>query len=144
MISDNLPTLFLRDSVVMAGRIARFTFVVEALGATLLTARFMQEMEPLDALWHGIFHSVSAFCNAGFDLQGNFNSLTAFEGAIALNLIFIVLIQAGALSYLAFHDIVENRYWKRLSVNTRIVLTLNAGLTALGLIFSWRLSGTAR
>lgn len=135
MISDNLPTLSLRDSVAMAGRIARFSFIIEAVGAVLLTLLFMRDRSPLDALWHGIFHSVSAFCNAGFDLQGGFNSLTAFEGAIALNLIFIVLIQSGALSYFAFHDVTQNRRWNRLTVNTRLVLAFNAVLTILGLLF---------
>ena len=135
MISDNLPTLSMRDSVIMAGRIARFTFVVEAVGAVLLTLLFMRDRDPLDALWHGIFHSVSAFCNAGFDLQGDFSSLTAYEGAIAFNIIFIALIQLGALSYFAFHDVTQNRKWRRLTVNTRIILTFNAVLTLLGLIF---------
>ena len=135
LISDNIPTLSLSDSVDMAGRIARFTFIIEAVGALLLTMLFMRERDPLDALWHGVFHSISAFCNAGFDLQGDFQSLTAFEGAVGLNLVFIVLIQLGALSYLAFHDISENRRWRNLSVNTRIVLTFNLILTGIGIIF---------
>jgi trk system potassium uptake protein TrkH len=132
MISDNLPTLTISDAVDMARRIARFTFIVEGVGALLLTLRFMQDMAPHTALWHGIFHSVSAFCNAGFDLQGNFNSLIAYQGAIFLNLVFIVLIQSGSLSYLAFHDVAENRRWKHLSVNTRLVLAFNAVLIVLG------------
>lgn len=135
LISENLPTLSLRDSVLMARRIARFTFAVEGIGALLLTLRFMGERDLPGALWHGVFHSVSAFCNAGFDLQGNFESLTAFEGSIMLNVIFIVLIQAGALSYLALHDVAQNRRWRRLSVNTRIVLTFNAFLILLGVVF---------
>ena len=135
LISDNMSTLSLSDSVDMAARIARFTFIVEAIGALLLTLLFLGERDPLDALWHGVFHSISAFCNAGFDLQGNFSSLTAFEGDVALNVIVIVLIQLGALSYLAFHDIGENRKWRRLSVNTRIVLTANLILIMIGMAF---------
>jgi trk system potassium uptake protein TrkH len=135
LISDNLPTLSLSDSVDMARRIARFTLIVEAIGALMLTLLFLPEQDPLDAIWHGIFHSVSAFCNAGFDLQGNFRSLTAFEGNVPLNIVFIVLIQLGALSYLAFHDIGENRRWHRLSVNTRIVMAFNAILIVIGMSF---------
>ena len=133
LISDNIPTLTLREAVSMARRIARFTFIVEAVGAALLTLYFLQEREPLDALWHGIFHSVSAFCNAGFDLQGNFESFTVVHGALYLNMVLIVLIQAGSLSYLAFHDIGENRKWNRLSGNTRLILTFNAVLIAIGM-----------
>lgn len=132
LIGGNIPTLPLREAVSMARRIARFTFVVEAVGALLLTLRFMQDRDPATALWHGIFHSISAFCNAGFDLQGNFDSFTAFKGAIFLNAILIVLIQAGSLSYLAFEDIAENRRWRRLSGNTRLILTFNALLIIVG------------
>ncbi len=134
LISGNIPTLSIRDAVEMARRIARFTFAVEAAGAVLLTFYFLGERDPPTALWHGIFHSVSAFCNAGFDLQGNFDSFTAFRGALFLNAVLIVLIQAGSLSYLAFHDIAEQRRWRRLSGNTKLVLTFNAILIVLGTV----------
>lgn len=133
LISGNIPTLPLREAVTMAGRIARFTFAVEAVGALLLTIHFLGEREPATALWHGIFHSISAFCNAGFDLQGNFDSFTAFKGAIFLNAVLIVLIQSGSLSYLAFHDIAQQRRWKRLNGNTRLVLSFNAVLIVVGM-----------
>ncbi len=132
MIGDNIPSLTLREAVSMAKRIARFTFVVEAVGALLLALRFMQEMEAPDALWHGIFHAVSAFCNAGFDLQGNFDSLTAFRAAIFLNMVFIVLIQAGSLSYIALSDVAEHRGWRHLSGNTKLILVFNAFLVLVG------------
>ncbi len=92
----------------------------------------MQERDPATALWQGIFHSVSAFCNAGFDLQGNFDSFTAFKGAIFLNAVLICLIQAGSLSYFAFHDIAEKRRWRKLDGNTRLILTFNALLIVTG------------
>ena len=132
IISGNIPTLSVDEAVAMARRIAGFTFIVEGIGALLLTLHFMQEQEPLTALWHGIFHSVSAFCNAGFDLQGNFESFTVFHGAVFLNVVLIILIQSGSLSYLAFHDIAQQRSWKRLSGNTRLVLTFNALLLLVG------------
>jgi trk system potassium uptake protein TrkH len=132
LISGNIPTLSLREAVDMARRIARFTFIVEAIGAVLLTLQFMQDEEPATALWHGIFHSISAFCNAGFDLQGNFDSFTAFKTAIFLNAVLIVLIQAGSLSYLALHDVAANRRWRRLNGNTRLILTFNMLLVVLG------------
>ncbi|CAN5775417.1 Trk family potassium uptake protein [soil metagenome] len=133
LISDNIPTLSIREAVSMARRIARFTFIVEAIGAVLLTLYFLQDRDPPDAIWHGIFHSVSAFCNAGFDLQGNFESFTAVRGAFFLNMVLIVLIQTGALSYLAFADMAEKRHWSRLSGNTRLILTFNAVLIVIGM-----------
>src|SRR5690606_17468597 len=72
MIRDNLPTLTLREAVDLSRRIVKFTLVVEAVGAIFLTAYFLREMPVAEAVWHGVFHSISAFCNAGFDLSGNF------------------------------------------------------------------------
>ncbi|MEZ4523352.1 MAG: potassium transporter TrkG [Thermomicrobiales bacterium] len=132
MISENIPTLTLSEAVLMARRIARFTFIVEGVGALLLTLRFLEDRDPPIALWHGIFHSVSAFCNAGFDLQGNFQSFTVYHGAFFLNIVLAALIQAGSLSYLAFADIFENRRWRKLSGNTRLILTFNAMLLVIG------------
>lgn len=128
LIQDNIPTLSLREAMSLVRRIVRFTFIVEGVGAVLLTLRFAQDM-PFDrALWHGIFHSVSAFCNAGFDLQGNFESFIRYHDSVWINVVFIGLIQLGALSYIAFSDVVDRRSWRRLAVNTKIVLLANAAL----------------
>ena len=132
LISGNIPTLSLRDAIAFSRRIATFTLVVEAIGAALLAIHFLQEEDPMTAIWHGIFHSISAFCNAGFDLQGNFTSFTGSGDAVFLNAVLILLIQAGSLSYLVFHDIADKRRWSRLSGNSRLILTFNAALVIIG------------
>ncbi len=132
LIQDNMPTLSLRDAVVLTGKIARFTFIVEAIGAVLLTLRYMQDNPLHQAIWHGIFHSISAFCNAGFDLHGGFTSEAGYNESIWISLVLIGLIQAGGLSYMALADLFDKRRWQALNVNTKLVLVINLALIVAG------------
>lgn len=131
LIRNNIPTLSLSDAVDLARSILRFTLLVEAVGAALLTLVFLRDMSPGDAIWHGLFHSISAFCNAGFDLQGNFQSMAPYRDSIPINVIFLGIIMAGSLSYIVFADIIYQRRWDRLSVNTKLVLLLTLILTTI-------------
>lgn len=131
LIQDNMPTMSLREAMSLVRRITRFTFIAEGIGAILLTARFAADMPFERALWHGIFHAVSAFCNAGFDLQGNFASFIGYRDSVWVSGVMIGLIQLGALSYIAFSDIFEKRQWRTLAANTKIILIANAALIAI-------------
>lgn len=132
MIQDNIPTLSLSDAVELAGKIVVFTFAVEFVGAVVLSIRFMADMSVGDAIWHGVFHSVSAFCNAGFDLEGNFLSFAEYRGSVLVNAALIVLIQVGGLSYIVLADAARERRWSRLALNTKLVLLFNAILVVFG------------
>ena len=72
LLRDGTPALSIQEAVFLAGRIVRFTFVVEIIGAALLAIWFGTAggLRPLNALWNGLFYAVAAFCNAGFDLTG--------------------------------------------------------------------------
>lgn len=134
LLKDGAPTLSIQEAVYLAGRIVRFTFVVELLGAILLAVWFVTSRgSPLrEALWNGLFLAVSAFCNAGFDLFGGFRSVQPVAEDVWPNLVMIVLVQAGALSYIVFADVAEKRSWRALSLDTKIVLSMNAVLLAAG------------
>jgi trk system potassium uptake protein len=134
MIQDNLPTLTLREAVDLSRRIVKFTLLVEAIGALLLAGYFAREMPVLTALWHGVFHSVSAFCNAGFDLQGGFQSLAPYRESIWVNTVFIVLISLGSISFIVLSDIGRKRKWPTLSINSKIVLLASLVLTVAGFV----------
>lgn len=134
LIKNNIPTLSLDEAMNLTRKIFIFTVVVELIGAMLLTLYFAREMSLMSALWHGVFHSISAFCNAGFDLQGNFDSLTGYRSSITINLIFITLIQLGAISYIALSDLYEKRNWRRLSVNSKMIFSYNAALIVIGAV----------
>ncbi len=80
-----------------------FTIIIEALGAVALSIRFMQQMPLKDALIHGVFHSISAFCNAGFSL--NQNSFINYQGDLIINFTLIFLIISGGLGFIVLHEL---------------------------------------
>ncbi|MGN6032536.1 MAG: TrkH family potassium uptake protein [Thermomicrobiales bacterium] len=134
MLQDGSPAMSLSEAVSLSKRILRFIFVTEAIGAVLLTIRFLRDESPLVAIWYGVFHAVSAFCNAGFDLQGNFQSLGRYETSPWINGTIVALIQAGALSYMVLDDAWKTRRWSRFQLDTKLVLLTNAILVATGAI----------
>ncbi len=125
MMQDGSPTMSLRDVTSLSRRIMRFILITEAIGAILLTAHFLQHESPLNAVWHGIFHSVSAFCNAGFDLQGGFNSVIGLSGSPLVILTIGGLVQAGALSFMVLNDVWLKRKWRDLYLDSKLVLITN-------------------
>jgi trk system potassium uptake protein TrkH len=128
LMQDGAPTLSLREAAELSRRITIFTFGVEGAGALILTLHFWRDLPFFTALWHGIFHAVSAFCNAGFDLQGQFQSLQAHQTSLVVNATFFVLVYAGALSFLFFADIAKSKRWRSLALETKIIVILSAVL----------------
>ena len=96
------------------------------------------------ALWFGVFHSISAFCNAGFDLQGGFVSYIPYRSSVGVNLVVMALIQAGALSYVVFSDIGATRRWRSLALDTKLVLIVHglvlAAAAGVFLLLEWNAS----
>jgi trk system potassium uptake protein TrkH len=141
LIREGAPSLSLREAAVLSRHIVLFTFAVEAIGAIVLTLRFWQDLPLSEALWFGVFHAVSAFCNAGFDLRGAFVSFIPYQDSLVINVAVILLIQLGALSYLVLADAATCRRWARLAVDSKLVLLTNAilllaGMTAF-LVVEW-------
>jgi trk system potassium uptake protein TrkH len=136
LLRDGAPALSIQEAVFLAGRIVRFTFVVEIIGAAVFAVWFGTAggLRPLNALWNGVFYAVAAFCNAGFDLTGGFRSIRPAATDIWVNLVLIIIIQLGALSYMVFADVAQKRSWRSLALDSKIVLTLNAVLLAAGAI----------
>ncbi|HVG96181.1 MAG TPA: potassium transporter TrkG, partial [Chloroflexota bacterium] len=83
----------------LARRVVAFTLAAEALGAAVLTVRFLREWPLPKALWWGVFHAVAAFNNAGFDLVGNFRSFTPYATDATVLLPLCGLVVLGGLSY---------------------------------------------
>ena len=110
------------------------TAIVEGVGALILTVRFSL-LVPFDrALWWGVFHSVSAFCNAGFDVVGAVEvggSLIPFVGDWVVNLTIMALITVGGLGFFVWEDVLSKRSFRKMTVYTRMVLIISATL-ALG------------
>jgi trk system potassium uptake protein TrkH len=94
LLRDGAPALSIQEAVFLAGRIVRFTFVVEIFGTAVLAIWFATAggLRPLNALWNGLFYAVAAFCNAGFDLTGGLRSIRPAATDVWVNLVLIVLI----------------------------------------------------
>jgi trk system potassium uptake protein TrkH len=118
----------------LAQRVILFTLVMEAAGATFLTLRFLTELDPPRALWHGIFHAVSAFNNAGFDIVGGYRSLTPYNDDPVLVLTIAILVIIGGISYTVVEDLIRTRRFTRLTLDTKLVLITTAGLLVLGML----------
>ncbi|HZK87348.1 MAG TPA: TrkH family potassium uptake protein [Syntrophomonas sp.] len=114
-----------------------FTFLVEALGALILAIRWTPLMGLKKALWFGLFHSISAFNNAGFDLFGNFKSLTEFNADITVNMVISSLIIVGGLGFYVCYELFNYRQAKKLSLHSKVVLrtTIILILTGTVLLF---------
>ena len=107
-------------------RILIFTFSVELVGACLLMTSFVPDYGAR-GIWFALFHSISAFCNAGFDLMGvngtPFASLTAYSDDVVVNLTICALILIGGMGYVVWSDIWDKRFrYRQYRLHTRIVL----------------------
>lgn len=118
----------------LARRILFIVLIFEGVGAVILASVFVKDYGILTGLFYGIFHSVSAFCNAGFDLLGNFISLTNYKGDILLNITFILLIITGGIGFGVISEIIDFHKSKKLSLHTKLVLTVTAILIISGTI----------
>lgn len=113
-------------------RIVLLTLAIEAAGAVYLTWRF-SAYPGASALWQGVFHSVSAFNNAGFSLLPD--NLMGFQQEVSTLLMVAVLVILGGISYTLLADVARFRRFRRLTVDSRIVLVSTGVLLAAGTIF---------
>lgn len=127
-----------RESIVtLIRRMIKYTFAIEGFFAVILTIHFLPEFGWL-APGYGIFHSVSAFCNAGFDLFGNYDSLCKRNDDYFLMACIGLLIILGGIGFTVISDVISRRKWRKFSLHTKIVLVMNAVLILAGtlLIFA--------
>lgn len=118
-------------------RLTRFVFtvtlIVEGVGALLLASRFVPVFGLVKGLYYGVFHSISAFCNAGFDLMGTYSgpysSLTAFAGDPVVNFTIMFLIVFGGLGFFVWENLWLHRKDRHhFSLQTKVVLLTTAVL----------------
>lgn len=106
------------------------TLIFETLGATLLAVRFVPQFGWAKGLYFSVFHAISAFCNAGFDLFGNFQSIVAYADDGLVNFTIMGLISIGGLGFLVWDDILQKKFCiHRYRLHTKIVLSTSLVLT---------------
>ena len=110
----------------LTGYIIRMSIIIELAGAALLSPVFIKEFGVVKGIWYSIFHSISAFCNAGFDLMGcreRFSSLTSFNDNIYFNCVIMALIIVGGIGFLTWHDVGEYKHHlRKYSLQSKVIL----------------------
>lgn len=143
LLKDSVNTLELGGIVRLAKLIVKGTLWIEGIGAVLFSLRFVPEFGLLEGIYYGIFHSVSAFCNAGFDLMGRFeaySSLVRYENDWLINLTAVGLILSGGLGFVVWRDLEKNRFHiRKYTLHTKMVLTALVVLVAVPTGLFWLL-----
>jgi trk system potassium uptake protein TrkH len=125
--------------------LARFTFASELIGAIILTFCFLPDYPPLKAFGMGIFHSISAFCNAGFDILGD-SSMIPYAESYAVNITVILLVITGGLGFPVWVELLGLFKSKKkgiafklkfLSLHTKLVLVTSAVLIIAGTVITF-------
>ncbi|NNG66824.1 TrkH family potassium uptake protein [Caldanaerobacter subterraneus] len=132
VMQEAFNTNSLGGIVKFAKYILMVSFLFESIGAIILTLRFLPQMGLKKAVYYGLFHSISAFNNAGFDLMGNFRSLTGYVSDWVVNLVIMSLIIFGGLGFYVLLDIYEHRHFSKLTLHSKAVITITLFLIAGG------------
>ena len=138
LIRESMNGASLSDLGTLARLYLLLALGIELTGMIVLAFRFVPLFGWEHGLWMALFHAVSAFCNAGFDLFGNYASLTAFSRDPLVLLTIAVLIILGGLGFSVILETLRNRQgFRNLSLHTRIVLMTTALLLLAGTVFYW-------
>lgn len=110
------------------------SLLIQLLGALILTAYFWPQHGPVDAVRFGLFHSISAFCNAGFDIFGYGDSLVRLQSDPVVLLTLGTLVAVGGLGFFVWEEVVRLHRWKKFSVYTKLVLLMTGILIVAGTV----------
>jgi trk system potassium uptake protein TrkH len=137
-LQESVNSMEIAGVVRLARKIVQGTFLIEGIGALLLSTRFIPRFGLQRGIAFSIFHAVSAFCNAGFDLMGYeeaYASLVSFEGDVLVNMVVMFLILTGGIGFIVWDDLMRNKWhFKKYLLHTKIVLTFTIGLTVIATI----------
>lgn len=127
LLQESLNLSEIGGLVRLVKKVVKGTFLFEGTGAVLLAFRFSKELGVARGIWYGIFHSISAFCNGGFDLMGRYGaygSLCRYADDILVNVVVMVLILVGGIGFLVWDDISEKGlHVHSYRLHTKIVLS---------------------
>ncbi|MDW7680236.1 MAG: potassium transporter TrkG [bacterium] len=140
VLQESLTQFPVKNILELLLTIFTFVILVEIIGAILLTLAFWDQMSLSDAIYHGLFHSISAFCNAGFSL--NHDSFIQYQGNIAVNLILIILIILGGLGFIVLYELKQKIFnplkkgtSAAFSFHSRIAIIISFILIIVGFFF---------
>jgi trk system potassium uptake protein TrkH len=116
-------------------RIVIMTAVAETAGAIVLTGAFSRYMGAGEAVWNGVFHSISAYCNAGYDISADASGMTAYNSDPLVLLTLAALTIFGGIGFIVVSDIWDSKLWRKFRLHTKIVLGVTAALLVFGTAF---------
>lgn len=123
----------------LTGFIFKAIITIEVLGAVFMFPVFYKEFGLLRGIWYSIFHSISAFCNAGFDLMGvkeQYSSLTTLSGSVTINIVIMILIVVGGLGFITWEDIKEYKFhFRKYRMQSKVILSVTVLLIIVPTIY---------
>lgn len=132
ILKEQLNVESLEGMIVLFKYVLVFTFGIEILGAILLSFRFIPLYGTGTGIWYSIFHSISAFCNAGFDILGD--SMYPFRDDILVNLTLSFLVIIGGLGFVVTSELFRRRSFQKISTHSKLVLLISGALLVLGTV----------
>ncbi|WP_374718012.1 TrkH family potassium uptake protein [Neobacillus sp.] len=134
MIQESLNQLSLEGMVRLVKFVVFFTLLIEGLGAVILAIRWSSDFGFPQSIFYGIFHSISAFNNAGFDIMGGFKSITGYVGDVTVILTLSSLLIIGGIGYTVIVDLLKKKSLRKLSLHSKLVLLVTLILNVLATI----------
>jgi trk system potassium uptake protein TrkH len=116
-------------------KVAAFSLIIEVIGVVIFYLRWLSIGDESVSLWTAVFHAVSSFNNCGMDIFGNYQSLAVYQNDAIILLTTAFLVIAGSTGYIVIIDILRNRRFHKLSLDTKLVLVTTAILLAFGTLF---------
>lgn len=134
ILQDAMNTFNIQGLVKMVRYVLVFTISVQFFGALLLSTQFVPQFGPGKGVFYSIFHSISAFCNAGFDVLGKGNSLMSFNNNIVIMMVISILIIIGGLGFTVWSELYTCKSIKRVSIHSKMVILMTTVLVLGGAI----------
>lgn len=138
LLMESAGTMRVSGIVKLVHRVCTGTLIIESAGALVLATRFCPELGVVRGIYYSVFHSVSAFCNAGFDImgfRGKFSSFTTCYDDPVICLTLVLLIIVGGIGFFVWDDIIKCKAdFRKYCLHTKIVLSVSAVLLLLGWI----------
>ncbi|MFC4597005.1 TrkH family potassium uptake protein [Cohnella hongkongensis] len=134
ILQESLNQGSIEGLVRLVRKVIFYALALELAGAVLYTIRFAFDMPFGQAVYHGVFHAISIFNNAGFDLSAEGNSFIGYSEDVYMNVVSMALIVLGGFGFIVLADLFDYRHKRKFSLHTKVVLSVSAALVAVGAI----------
>lgn len=134
ILQDAMNTFNIQGLVKMVKYVLVFTVSVQFFGALLLSTQFVPQYGIVKGMFYSIFHSISAFCNAGFDILGNFSSLTSYNSNVVVIMVISALIIIGGLGFTVWSELYNSKSLRKVSLHSKMVILMTTILVLGGTV----------